>query len=86
MKAVCETCLYWRDPVEYSNYSECLLTSLEAHETLTTQFVYVAGEDEDGERAWIPLEDNEETITAILHTRRDYGCVQYEHNPQLSEL
>ena len=84
MKAVCETCLYWREPMEDSNYSECMLTAPEAHETLTVQVVYVAGKDEEGDRAWFPLEDDEDQLTAILHTRKDYGCVQYEQNPELS--
>ena len=47
MTANCETCLYWLDDNE-GDWSECMLTSPEAHETLTEQVLYIAGEH-DGE-------------------------------------
>ena len=82
MSANCKSCLYWREPMEDSNWSECMLTSPEAHETLTTQVIYIAGTDGDGDPAWFPLDDKD-TITAILHTRDDYGCVQYEQREDI---
>ena len=81
MTANCETCLYWLDDNE-GDWSECMLTSPEAHETLTEQVLYIAGE-QDGEKVWLPIEGAGD-ITAILHTRKDYGCVQYEKDRSLS--
>tara|TARA_Y100000401_G_scaffold109545_1_gene105884 strand:- start:3616 stop:3864 length:249 start_codon:yes stop_codon:yes gene_type:complete len=77
-KVNCEGCLYWDSKEDESGWGVCMLTSPEAHETLNKQVLYVA-KVENGEDLWIPLEETEK-FTAFLHTRKDYGCVQYEHS------
>lgn len=72
--AKCETCLHWKRPPASGNYSECLLTAPDAHETLTYQVVYTVNGTDD---SWIPIDINKD-LTAILHTRKDFGCVQYD--------
>ena len=70
----CGTCLHWKMPPADGDYSECLLTTPDAHEVLTYQLLYVW---DDAEDLWVPLPEDDE-MTAILHTRKDYGCVQYD--------
>ena len=72
--AKCATCLHWKMPPADGDYSECLLTAPAAHEVLTRQVLYIW---DDAEDLWVPLPEDDE-MTAILHTRKDYGCVQYD--------
>ena len=79
----CKTCRYWED-VSDSNWSVCILTKKKAHETLTEAVVYVLGHEDDSEEVWLEAK-LEDKIEAILRTREDFGCVQYE-SKELPEL
>ena len=76
----CSFCLYWKPPRADENWSECMLTAPEAHETLSKVIVYEAIEDE-GNSYWESREELEDLI-GIMHTRNDYGCVQFEEKSQ----
>lgn len=80
-KVECKGCLYWKNPDEGKNWSECMLTAPEAHETLSKVVVYEAI-TEDGVEYW-ESRDELKYIVGIMQTRSDYGCVQYEEkNPE----
>ena len=73
----CKTCRYWESGSK-SNWSVCILTKKKAHETLTEAVVYVLGNEDENEEIWLEAK-LEEKLEAILKTREDFGCVQYEN-------
>ena len=75
----CKTCRFWAETEEESNWSLCLLTQANAHETLTESVIFVVEQSPvEEEELWVELQ-GPSNLTSILNTRDDYGCVQYEN-------